>query len=1028
MASSRFLTEALYERYQRDRRALHPGWRRYFDEIEGTPREVQPAAVLEHLPHVASVSLFRDLPLSEQALVASAVEPLELQAEQVVFREGDPGDALYIVTQGSLRVMRSGSVLGLIGPGEVAGELAVVDKKPRSADVIAHGPAALLKLPAAAFDELVSRNPELASGLMQVLASRMRSANAQQERVDLLIRSYRNRGHVIARLDPLGGGRTALEELELAYHGLSEAELDLPFSIRTADGGRTLALRAIVLKLRHTYCRTIGVQFMHIDDRHVREWLQFRMEGSQNHRKLSLAEQRRILAKLTDAELFEQFIHKKFLGAKRFSLEGGESLIPLLEMAIEEAARHGIEEMVIGMAHRGRLNVLANVMGKSPRRIFEEFKDADSENVKGGGDVKYHMGFSSDRKTSSGRHVHLSLCFNPSHLEFVGPVVLGRVRAKQDRSGDAERKRVLGVVIHGDAAFAGQGVVQETLNMSGLRGYQTGGALHVVVNNQVGFTTDPEDSRSSQYATDIARTLDTPVFHVNGEDPEAVAQAITLAMAFRAEFRRDVVIDMYCYRRYGHNEGDEPTFTQPVMYQLIAQQPSVREGYLHYLHELHGITRDEADAIARDSLQRLEEELKHAETGAPVDEPEVRSIWEPYKGGPDRDTPEADTGVAAETLSRLLRAQTALPPDFRPHPKIAKLLEQRREMADGKRPLDWGAGEALAFATLLGEGAHVRLSGQDVARGTFAHRHAVLHDREDGHAYVPLQHLSESQARFSAWNSPLSEVAVLGFDWGYSLDTPEALVVWEAQFGDFANVAQVIIDQFICAAEQKWGRLSGLTLLLPHGFEGQGPEHSSARLERFLSLAARDNIQVIAPTTPAQIFHALRRQVRRPWRKPLVVMSPKSLLRHPAAVSSLSELASGRFERVILDASGTPAAEAQTLLLCCGKIYYELHQARAQLKARDVHVVRLEQLYPLPDREIQALLAAYPERTSLVWVQEEPRNMGAWTFLRLLAGKEFWGGRRVRCIARDESASSATGSAAAHKREQQALVEHAVSG
>jgi len=1028
MRSSRFLTEALYERYQRDRRALHPGWRRYFDEIEGTPREVQPASVLEHLPHVASVSLFRDLPLSEQALVASAVEPVELQPEQVVFREGDPGDALYIVTQGSLRVMRSGSVLGLIGAGEVAGELAVVDKKPRSADVIAHGAATLLKLPAPAFDELVSRNPELASGLMQVLAGRMRSANAQQERVDLLIRSYRNRGHVIARLDPLGRGRTSLEELELDYHGLGEAELDLPFSIRTADGERTLLLRAIVEKLRHTYCRTIGVQFMHIDDRRVREWLQFRMEGSENHRKLSLAEQRRILAKLTDAELFEQFIHKKFLGAKRFSLEGGESLIPLLEMAIDEAARHGIEEMVIGMAHRGRLNVLANVMGKSPRRIFEEFKDADADKVKGGGDVKYHMGYSSDRTAASGRRVHLSLCFNPSHLEFVGPVVLGRVRAKQDRSGDAERKRVMGVVIHGDAAFAGQGVVQETLNMSGLRGYQTGGALHVVVNNQVGFTTDPEDCRSSQYATDIARTLDTPVFHVNGEDPEAVAQAITLAMAFRAEFRKDVVIDMYCYRRHGHNEGDEPTFTQPVMYQLIAKQPSVREGYLHFLSELHGVAREEADAIAKDSLRRLEEELRHAETGTPADEPEVRSIWEPYKGGPDRDTPEIDTGVPAETLRLLLRAQAELPQDFRPHPKIAKLLEQRREMAGGQRPLDWGAAEALAFATLLSEGAHVRLSGQDAARGTFAHRHAVLHDHEDGHAYVPLQHLSESQARFSVWNSPLTEVAVLGFDWGYSLDTPEALVVWEAQFGDFANVAQVIIDQFISAAEQKWGRLSGLALLLPHGFEGQGPEHSSARLERFLSLAARDNIQVIAPTTPAQIFHALRRQVRRPWRKPLVVMSPKSLLRHPAAVSSLSELASGRFERVILDASGTPPAEAHTLLLSSGKVYYELHQARVQLKARNVHVVRLEQLYPFPERELQALLSAYPERTSLVWVQEEPRNMGAWTFLRLLAGKEFWGGRRVRCIARDESASASTGSAAAHKREQQALVEHAVSG
>ncbi len=1027
MGSSRFLTEALYERYQREPDALHAGWRRYFDEVEGAPREVQPAAVLEHLPHVASVSLFRELPLSEQALVAAAVEPVELLPEQVLFREGDAGDSLYIVTLGSLRVMRSGSVLGLIGAGEVAGELAVVDKKPRSADVIAQGPARLLKLPAPAFDELVSRSPELARGLMQVLAGRMRSANALQERVDLLVRSYRNRGHVVAQLDPLGDGSASLEELELAHHGLSEAELDLPFSIQTSTGGRTLTLRAIVLTLRNTYCRSIGVQFMHIDDRRVREWLQFRMEGSENRRRLSLVEQRRILARLTDAELLVQFFHKKFVGAKRFSREGGESLIPLLDLAIEEAARHGITEMVIGMAHRGRLNVLANVMGKSPRLIFEEFKQAEAPQAKGVGDVKYHMGYSSDRVTSSGRNVHLSLCFNPSHLEFVGPVVLGRVRAKQDRSGDSERKRVMGVVIHGDAAFAGQGVVQETLNLSSLRGYQTGGALHVIVNNLVGFTTDSSDSRSSQYATDIARTLDTPIFHVNGEDPEAVAQAITLAMAFRAEFRRDVVIDMYCYRRHGHNEGDEPAFTQPLMYQRIARQPSVREGYLRHLHEMHGIERAEADAIAAFSQRRLEDELRRAETGERADEPEVRSIWEPYRGGLDRDAPEVDTGAPLEALSRLLLAQAELPEGFRAHPKIARLLEQRREMAAGRRPLDWGAGEALAFATLLVEGAHVRLSGQDVARGTFAHRHAVLHDQRDGRAYVPLQHLQEGQARFSVWNSPLSETAVLGFDWGYSLDTPEALVVWEAQFGDFANVAQVIIDQFVCSAEQKWGRLSALAMLLPHGFEGQGPEHSSARLERFLGLAARDNVQVVVPTTPAQIFHALRRQVRRPWRKPLVVMAPKSLLRHPLAVSPLSELSSGRFRRLLEDASATPAAQVRTLLLCSGKIYYELLRTRDARQAKDVHVVRLEQLYPVPDRELQELLRDYPERTELLWVQEEPRNMGAWTFLRLLAGKDFWGGRRVRCVAREESASPATGSAAAHEREQRALVEHALS-
>ena len=1025
MTSRVLLTEPLYQRYQRDPRSLHPGWRRYFDEIEGAPRGVQPAAVLDYLPHIAAVALFRDLPLSEQALIASAVEKVELLPDQVLFRMGEAGDALYIVTQGSLRVIRSGSVLGVIGPGEVAGELAVVDKKPRSANVVAHTAATLLKLPSSAFDDLVSRNGDLARGLMQVLAQRMRSANAQQERVDLLVRSYRNRGHVIAQLDPLGRGVAEIEELELQYHGLTEAELDVPFSIRTAEGGKTLSLRSILEKLRNTYCRSIGVQFMHIDDRRVREWLQFRMEGSENRRALGGEEKRRILTKLTDAELFEQFIAKKFLGAKRFSLEGGESLIPLLDIAIEAAAGFGIEEIVIGMAHRGRLNVLANILGKSPRRIFEEFKDQDAGKAKGGGDVKYHMGYSNDRVTASGRPVHLSLCFNPSHLEVVAPVALGRVRAKQDRKGDAERRRVMGVVIHGDAAFAGQGVVQETLGMSALAGYGTGGTLHVIVNNQIGFTTDPEDSRSSQYATDIARTLDTPIFHVNGEDPEAVAQAVHLAMAFRAEFRRDVVIDMYCYRRHGHNEGDEPSYTQPVMYQWIARQPSVREGYLRRLDELGGVSRDEAATIRKQSVARLEEALRQAEAGAPIDEPEVQSIWRPYRGGPENGVPEAETGVPRASLESLLKAQASVPADFHLHPKLQKLLDGRREMAEGAKPLDWGAGEALAFATLLAEGTHVRLSGQDAARGTFAHRHAVLHDVEDGRHYVPLQNVAPDQARFSVWNSPLNETGVLGFDWGYSLDVPEALVVWEAQFGDFTNVAQVIVDQFISSAEQKWRRLSGLTLLLPHGFEGQGPEHSSARLERFLGLAARDNIQVIVPTTPAQIFHALRRQVRRAWRKPLVVMSPKSLLRLPAAVSSLDELAGGGFERVIPDASGGSPRSARVLLLTSGKLYYELAQARAARSLNDVHIARIEQLYPVPARELQPLLAEYLEQTPIVWVQEEPRNMGAWTFLRLLA--DFWGERRVRCIAREESASPATGSPAAHKREQQGLIEAALS-
>jgi 2-oxoglutarate dehydrogenase E1 component len=1102
--------EDLYQRFLRDPASVPAGWRRYFQEIEGTPREgealeaaapvapaptpaapaqapaasapppapvveaiptpapappevetppapvpvaapapvpvpvaaplaapapaaapeppepeANPAAVAAFLPFIARVSLFRELPERDQRRVASQVQPLSLEAGQALFLSGDPADALYIVSSGSLRVERAGRVLAVVGPGEVTGEMALVDKQPRSADVVAHARASLLKLPAERFDALLSLQPEMARGLLQILAQRLRRANAQQEKVDQLARSFRNRGHVVAQLDPLGRGATELDELTLEYHGLAESELELPFSIATAQGTATLSLRAILEKLRNTYCRSIGVQFTHIEDRRVREWLQFRMEHSENRRRLSIAEQRHILAKLTDAEVFETFVQKKFLGAKRFSLEGGESLIPLLDRAIEEAATHGIQEIVIGMAHRGRLNVLANSLGKSPRRIFEEFRDADPEKYRGGGDVKYHLGFSSDRPTATGSDVHLSLCFNPSHLAVVGPVVLGRVRAKQDRLGDEDRRHVMGIVIHGDAAFAGQGVVQEMLNLTGLPGYRTGGALHVVVNNQIGFTTEPQDCRSGQYATDIARTLDTPVFHVNGEDPEAVVQAISLAMAFRAEFRRDVVVDMYCYRRHGHNEGDEPGYTQPLLYQRIETQPPVREGYLRRLREPSGVSAEEAQQIAESSVRRLEEELGAALSDEEVDEPELRSIWRPYAGGADRDTPDVDTGVVIDELSLQLQALLRVPEGFSVHPKLLRLMQQRREMAEGKRALDWAAGEALAFATLLSEGTHVRLSGQDSQRGTFTHRHAVLHDVVTGATHVPLHGLGRGQARFSVWNSPVSETAVLGFDWGYSLDTPEALVIWEAQFGDFANVAQAVIDQFVTSAEQKWNRLSGLVLLLPHGFEGQGPEHSSARLERFLASAARDNVQVVSPTTPAQIFHALRRQVVRPLRKPLVVMAPKSLLRHPAAVSPLIDLSRGSFQRVIPDASGTPAADARRLLLCAGKVYYDLVKAREERLATDTHILRLEQLYPFPDRELAEALSVYPPGLAVTWVQEEPRNMGAWSFLRLAAPGEAWGKRQVRCVARAESASPATGSASAHRAEQSRLIEKA---
>jgi 2-oxoglutarate dehydrogenase E1 component len=1021
------VNELLYERYRREPRSVSPAWQRYFRELEetawlGAPVHEASGALIEALERV---TLFRELPRPARAVVAGIAETLALPAEATLFREGAPGDALYVVLDGRLRVERDGKVLAVVGVGEVAGEMALVDQKPRSADVVAHGATRLLKIPAQAFQELLAEQPELARGLLRILAQRLRDANARQEKVDQLARSYRTRGHVVAEIDPLARRLTTHPELELAYHGLQDADLDAPFSLATAGGPVTLSLRAILDRLHNTYCRSIGVQFTHIDDRRVREWLQFRMEETENRCALSPEEQRRILETLTDAEVLETFVHRKFPGAKRFSLEGAESLIPMLDQAIEEASAYGVEEIVIGMAHRGRLNVLANILGKSPRRIFEEFKDADPGRQQGGGDVKYHMGYSNDRRTAQGRAVHLSLCFNPSHLEVVAPVALGRVRAKQDRVGDSGRERVMGIVIHGDAAFAGQGVVQEVLNMSALPGYRTGGTLHVILNNQIGFTTEPEEARSSAYATDVARSLDTPIFHVNGEDPEAVVQVVRLAMAFRAEHARDVIVDLYCYRRHGHNEGDEPAFTQPVMTRRIARQPPVREAYLRRLHELGGVSDAEAAAIVARSTERLEAELARAETELPDDEPEVRSIWAPYRGGRYAPSLEVDTGVEGETLSRLLLSLAGVPEGFEPHPKLSRLLEQRRQMAAGQRPLDWAAAEALAFASLLSEGVHVRLSGQDAERGTFSHRHSVLHDVQDGRRHVPLQNLSESQARFSVWNSPLSETGVLGFDWGYSLDTPEALVIWEAQFGDFANVAQVVIDQFLSSAEQKWGRLSGLVLLLPHGLEGQGPEHSSARLERFLAMAACDNLQVVNPTTPAQVFHALRRQVRRSWRKPLVVMAPKSLLRNPQAVSPLAELATGRFRAVLGDASGTPAADARRLLLCSGKLYYELVRARDESRRRDVHVARLEQLYPFPAPEVEELVAAYPARSEVCFVQEEPRNMGAWPYLRLRPDAAV-AGRVLRPLARPESASPAGGSAAAHAREQRALIDEAL--
>jgi 2-oxoglutarate dehydrogenase E1 component len=849
---------------------------------------------------------------------------------------------------------------------------------------------------------------------------------ALQDRVYLLIRLYRVRGHRIARVDPLGLPQPVPPELKPEFFGFTEADMQLPVHSETFPYEGLLTLGSLLERLRNTYCRSIGVQYMHIDDLVVRRWLQRRMEMTENRIQLTREEQIRILTRLTDAVTFEEFIRKKFVGAKSFSLEGSESLIPLLDLAIEKAGEQGIDEIVLAMAHRGRLNVLANIMGKSPRQIFREFAGTDDKSNPGRGDVKYHLGHSSEWTTAPGRKIQLALCFNPSHLEFVNPVALGRTRARQDRAGDAQRAQGMTMLIHGDAAFAGEGVTQETLNLSQLGAYTVGGTLHVVVNNQIGFTTGPNEARSSTYATDVAKMLQIPIFHVNGEDPEAVAQVVRLAMDFRLEFKLDVVIDMYGYRRLGHNEGDEPAFTQPVLYRAIAKRKSVREGYLEHLLELGELTREEADALMVKRREALEKELSESQSPkVPAPPDQLRGVWSKYKGGPEPLDEEPPTGVARDKLAAWLASQTKVPEDFHPHPKIKKLLEERSHMAAGQQPLDWSAAEALAFASLACEGFRVRLTGQDSARGTFSQRHAVLHDSQDGHTYMPLQQLDPTQAPIQIFNSPLSEVGVLGFDYGYSLDYPDGLILWEAQYGDFWNVAQPIVDQFIASAEDKWQQFSGLVLLLPHGYEGQGPEHSSARLERFLHLSAEDNLQIVYPTTPAQYFHCLRRQVLRSWRKPLIVMTPKSLLRHPKVVSTLDECANGTFQRILPDALARPSDQVRRVLLCAGKIYYELDGYRAESKRDDVAIVRLEQLYPLRIPSLETVLRPCPDGTPVFWVQEEPANMGAWEPLRIQFGEKLFGRFPLSGICRPVSATPATGSNRRHKQEQSDIISRA---
>jgi len=880
-------------------------------------------------------------------------------------------------------------------------------------------------------DPVLPDNPAILSRTSFPPSSDVLAATELQARLSALINAHRVRGHLFANLDPLGlNRRPPGDDFVLKRYGLAHVDKDTIFSTGDLAGPANQPLRTILARLKDTYSRTIGVEYTFLEKREARNWLRDSMELTGNHIDLTREQQIRILTKLTDAEIFEQFLHTKYTGAKRFSLEGGESVIPMLDILTERASELGVEEIVIGMAHRGRLNVMVNIMEMNVRQIFAGFEDDDPEAYVGRGDVKYHLGYSLDRKTASGNDIHMTLAFNPSHLEFVNPVVEGRVRAKQDRKGDDTRSTVLPLLIHGDAAFVGQGVVAETLNLSRLQAFETGGTIHVVINNQVGFTTNPEDARSTAYCTDITRMLRCPVFHVNGEDPEAVAQAVTLATEYRQRFHGDVVLDLYCYRKYGHNEGDEPRFTQPVMYAAIDSKQTVREVYVDHLVKAGKVTREQAEEIKVRRQQDLENALEDTRKNGRYNliPASMLGLWADYRGGSDSDVPDADTRFPRERLDRALESLTSYPDWFTPHPRIERfVLDKQRKVLQSGEGVDWGTAENLAFASLLLEGTRCRLTGQDVRRGTFSHRHAVIFDKDTGRRYTRLGHLSPDQAHLEIHDSPLSEVGVVGFEYGYSLDSPDALVCWEAQFGDFVNVAQVIVDQFISSSEDKWHRLSGLVLLLPHGMEGQGPEHSSARLERFLMLCAEDNMQVVNLTTPAQLFHCLRRQVIRPWRKPLIVMSPKSLLRHRRAISTMDELATGGFQRIIPDDPAIDPGKVNRVLLCSGKVYYDILQRREELGREDVAILRVEQLYPLRASEIQQRLAPYARNIDLVWVQEEPWNMGAWYFMRARLPEILGSQAPLRCIARPESASPATGSGASHKLEQQMLLDEVFS-
>ena len=843
-----------------------------------------------------------------------------------------------------------------------------------------------------------------------------------------LVDAYRSHGHLIARLDPLGTHRDEHPLLDPAVFDLASWDPQRRFSFGNylAKGEGTLP--ELVASLRHTYSGTFGAEFMEIRDKERRDWLIQRMEPRENQPALSTEERLRILTQIIAAERFEEFLHKRFLGVYRFSLEGGETLIPIMDTLIEGASELGAEEVVIAMAHRGRLNLMAHAMEMPYRAIMAEFQTSlMPANAQGAGDVKYHRGYSADRRTRAGKSIHLSLCPNPSHLEWINPVAEGVVAAKQERRGDAAGTQVIPLQIHGDAAFTGQGIVYETLALSELATYRTGGTIHVIIDNQIGFTTDPEDGRFTQYPSDTAKNIQAPIFHVNADDPESCVHAAKLAIAFRQQFKEDVIIHLVCYRRHGHNEADDPTYTQPLLYKKIAAHQRVAEIYTDRLLAENALDQAALAKLEEQQKRRLEQALDESTTHTRLAGSEgYHGLWE---GLASPEHADGKTAVTREALQAVARALVEVPPGFSVHPKLKRILEQRARAVTQNEPMDWGTAEALALGTLLAEGIPVRMTGQDVERGTFGHRHAVLHDVENGAKYVSLAKLASGGARFQIANSLLSEAAVLGFEYGYSTVDPNRLAIWEAQFGDFANSAQVIIDQFIISGEKKWSRSSGLVMLLPHGYEGKGPEHSSARLERFLQLCAEDNLQVVNLSTPGQYFHALRRQIRRNFRKPLVVMSPKSLLRHPKCVSLANELVSGEFREVIDDpafAEGAQrsAANARRVLVCSGKVYYTLLEAREDSGFDDVAILRLEELHPFPFDALGAALARYGAN-EVVWVQEEPWNMGGWQFVAERLRRVLPAEKSLRYVGRRESASPATGSYRLHEEEQAEFVREA---